>query len=389
MSFRDVRNLLESLRTLGFPRLVSMENFREPNFPLVAEILRWLTYRYDPTAHIPGDVDTEQDRVIFIKAVAKFMVTKANLKLNTKKLYRADGHAVKELLKLSSLLMTAIQTSTSSGPQGADGPPLDMALFDLGSKLSQMKATRTLASEITSRGATLHDLLGREVELRADRTDAIARPLDVDQIEVGVQKGIDMLTEEVQRVGSQMDNLGADEANLASKIEKKTMDLERNNKRLRALESVRPAFMDEYEKLEADLQVQYEVYIDRFRNLGYLENQLEEFNRAEQDKFEQTEQTLKQLHEKMVNDELGRGDGDGEPASDIFNADTDSAGSDEEFMPGNHEPMAEFDGDMGGGTEDSAESDDSMLSGSEDDFLGGGDLDDLSGSDNDSLSDDF
>ena len=70
-----------------------------------------------------------------------------------------------------------------------------------------------------------------------------------------------MLTEEVQRVGSQMDNLGADEANLASKIEKKTMDLERNNKRLRALESVRPAFMDEYEKLEADLQVQYEVSV--------------------------------------------------------------------------------------------------------------------------------
>lgn len=54
-----------------------MENFREPNFPLVAEILRWLTYRYDPTAHIPGDVDTEQDRVIFIKAVAKFMVRRA------------------------------------------------------------------------------------------------------------------------------------------------------------------------------------------------------------------------------------------------------------------------------------------------------------------------
>jgi len=99
------------------------------------------------------------------------------------------------------------------------------------------------------------------VELRADRADAIARPLDVDQIEVGVQKGIDMITEEVQRVSSQMDNLGADEANLGSKIEKKTMDLERNNKRLRALESVRPAFMDEYEKLEADLQVQYEVSV--------------------------------------------------------------------------------------------------------------------------------
>lgn len=28
--------------------------------------------------------------------------------------------------------------------QGADGPPLDMALFDLGSKLSQMKVSQQL-----------------------------------------------------------------------------------------------------------------------------------------------------------------------------------------------------------------------------------------------------
>ena len=152
-------------------------------------------------------------------------------------------------------------TSSSSAPRAADASTLPTRQTCRCRHRSGHQATRTLASEITSRGATLHDLLGREVELRADRTDAIARPLDVDQIEVGVQKGIDMLTEEVQRVGSQMDNLGADEANLGSKIEKKTMDLERNNKRLRALESVRPAFMDEYEKLEADLQVQYEVSV--------------------------------------------------------------------------------------------------------------------------------
>ena len=36
--------------------------------------------------------------------------TKANVRLNTKKLYRADGHAVKELLKLTSVLYTAMQT---------------------------------------------------------------------------------------------------------------------------------------------------------------------------------------------------------------------------------------------------------------------------------------
>ena len=62
------------MRTLGYPRLISMENFRQCNFPLVVEILSWLVERYDPKASLPTDTDTEQDRVIFIKAVAEFMV---------------------------------------------------------------------------------------------------------------------------------------------------------------------------------------------------------------------------------------------------------------------------------------------------------------------------
>ena len=44
--------------------------------------------------------------------------------------------------------------------------------------------------------------------------------------------------------------------------------------------------MDEYEKLEEDLQKLYDSYMIRFRNLAYLEGQLEEYNRVEQDKFE-------------------------------------------------------------------------------------------------------
>lgn len=83
------------MRALGYPRLISMENFRTPNFPLVAEILIWLVNRlaipgkivmhpmmivndycrYDPMADLPSDVDTEQDRVIFIQSLAQFMVT--------------------------------------------------------------------------------------------------------------------------------------------------------------------------------------------------------------------------------------------------------------------------------------------------------------------------
>jgi len=42
--------------------------------------------------------------------------------------------------------------------------------------------------------------------------------------------------------------------------------------------------MEDYEKLEEDLKVLYQEYMDKYRNLTYLEQQLEEYNRLEQDK---------------------------------------------------------------------------------------------------------
>lgn len=44
--------------------------------------------------------------------------------------------------------------------------------------------------------------------------------------------------------------------------------------------------MDEYEKIEEDLQRQYNVYVEKFRNLSFLESQLEEYHRVEQERFE-------------------------------------------------------------------------------------------------------
>ncbi|CAI8055893.1 Clusterin-associated protein 1 [Geodia barretti] len=166
MSYRDLRNFTEMMRALGYPRLISMENFRTPNFQLVAEILAWLVNRYDPSADLPTEVDTEQDRVIFIKSIAQFMATKAHVKLNTKKLYMADGHAVKELLKISSLLYTAMTTHQKSGLSEDTSTQKNM---ELSVKSTDLKACRQLASEITARGAKLHELLGREVELRVSR----------------------------------------------------------------------------------------------------------------------------------------------------------------------------------------------------------------------------
>jgi clusterin-associated protein 1 len=69
------------MRARGYPRLISMENFRNPNFQLVAEILIWLVKRFDPDADIPSEYDTEQDRVILVRSVTEFMVSEIDTEI--------------------------------------------------------------------------------------------------------------------------------------------------------------------------------------------------------------------------------------------------------------------------------------------------------------------
>lgn len=72
MSFRELRNFCEIMRSLGYPRTISMENFRVPNFKLAAEIIFWLAKRFDPKADIPDDIEDESSRIEFIKKTCAF-----------------------------------------------------------------------------------------------------------------------------------------------------------------------------------------------------------------------------------------------------------------------------------------------------------------------------
>ncbi|NXI39062.1 CLUA1 protein, partial [Galbula dea] len=292
----------ETMRALGYPRLISMENFRTPNFMLVSEVLLWLVRRYEPQTDIPPDVETEQDRIFFIKAVAQFMATKAHIKLNTKKLYQADGYAVKELLKVTSVLCGAMNTK---GGERADGSEEDSSKFkfDLGSKIADLKAARQLASEITSKGASLYDLLGKEVELREARTESIARPLEMNEAEKVTKIAISCVLEEVQKTKDLLNNVALDEANLEAKIDKRKLEVERSQKRLQTLQSVRPAFMDEYEKIEEQLQKQYSVYLEKFLNLTYLEQLLDDHRQTEQEMFEEAANTLRLMQHRLKEEE--------------------------------------------------------------------------------------
>lgn len=70
-----------------------------------------MTHRYDPNTDISDEIDEEKNRVEFIKSVTLLFATKARIKLNPKKLYQADGHAVQEILKVAVMLYKAYNTT--------------------------------------------------------------------------------------------------------------------------------------------------------------------------------------------------------------------------------------------------------------------------------------
>merc|ERR1719231_1903080 len=90
---------------------------------------------------ISDNIESEDDRVEFLTSISTALHSRAKIKLNAKRLYAANGNAVRELLKVATTLYEA-------------------------------QRAPALASEITDRGARLYDLLGKEKDVRTERTRA-------------------------------------------------------------------------------------------------------------------------------------------------------------------------------------------------------------------------
>jgi len=364
MSFRELRNFCEVMRSLGYHRLISMENFRGPNFELVADILDWLLHRFEPNCSIPDDISTENHRVQFIKAVCEKVVLRTGTKLNARKLYGADGYAVKEMLKLALVLYDAQRSVAEVPPEGVGEES-----FALNSKLADLKNTRSLCSQIVETGAGLFDLLQKENDIRPDREkclrflDGMSRNLGSNSESEVVERAVSSLLgshgANLESLKQMSEELQRDEKQLEQKIRKKKQELERCRKRLGSLASVRPAFMDEFEQLEQELERYYEQYVGRFRNLDYLEHEIDVLNQEEKDRMEENDRALKRMQKRLRDEEwrLLRGEEEDKGKGDRKPKRMHQA---KRWMP----PSAEVDGDMAGGDDDDISSD---QSGSEDD----------------------
>ena len=94
---------------------------------------------------------------------------------------------------------------------------------------------------------------------------------------------------------SYVTNLEKDEKTLEEKIKKRQLDLERVEKRMVNLINVKPAYMDEYLRLEKELERLYVIYLEKFRNLDYLEHQMDRYNQEDQARFEDGQKALHRI----------------------------------------------------------------------------------------------
>ncbi|CAH1110084.1 unnamed protein product [Psylliodes chrysocephalus] len=256
-----------------------MESFRSPNFPLVADLLIWLSKRFDPETEITPDISSEDDRVKLIRNVAEFMAVKANIRLNTKRLYQADGYAIKELLKITKILHEALLSNLEQDDDdNLDENVLDFRDFDVSDKVNELKFSRQLATEITSSGSHLFDLLGKETDLKIARHRSIARQFELSEVESGIKEAIKVINQDISETKQLIENVAATEASLDSKIEKRNVEIGRYEKRLQALKKVRPAFLEEFTALEKELEELFVQFSLRLRCLNLLEKQ---FNDSE------------------------------------------------------------------------------------------------------------
>lgn len=129
----------------------------------------------------------------------QFMATKAHVKLHAKKLYQSDGYAVKEVLKVTSVLYNAMKMNGMKNfGEAVAEEASELPTFDISSKLTELKQTRQLGSQITMKGAALYDLLTKEVEMREKRNNVLARQLEITEVEQALRSAIKGVDEEIK-----------------------------------------------------------------------------------------------------------------------------------------------------------------------------------------------
>ncbi|KAI3659605.1 hypothetical protein MP638_002053 [Amoeboaphelidium occidentale] len=322
MTSKRAQELIDKLKHLGFKAQkgskLTTSSFEYSDFKLVADILKFLIASLDSSSDYiksPGgsyssfdtindhDLSTEQGRVSFIRHVAEALAIKFHIEVNPKRLYQADETAITELLKVIDYLYESDREylNMNSGSKAVSS--------SLNYGMEALSSSQLLREKINSfhqNSNSIIETADKELKhLRTNREESLAAlaTTEFSVIERQASQQADALKKHLSTLKKTYDSLRSEEKELKLKLEKRTQELEVREQRLKSMRNVRPAFMEEYEKLEAEIMDIYSNYVVEHNNYTWLKHRLNAQKEKERKKAEENNAALKQWLLKLEQNE--------------------------------------------------------------------------------------
>lgn len=225
--------------------------------------------------------------------------------MNPKSLLLGNNYAVKELLKLSSFLVSCLKQSSIGNVRAGNA---ESKMIENIESAPMIKHDTENLKEIAK---SIHSLLGNEANFSVDRRRALkhlesltGKLSSVDE-QKDLQEQLSLKVadaeESLETLQKECLDLENEKKTLTTRIKKRRAEIERTDTRLKTLQSVKPAFTEEFEKVEAELASLFTLYVEKMRNLDYLEAELSKIN---QRNSLAVERKARNLRESVFEEEL-------------------------------------------------------------------------------------
>ena len=177
--------------------------------------------------------------------------------------------------------------------------------------------------------------------------DSISRNLDTNTEQAYIEKCIgniiDSQHSKMKEMEETVKQLKLDEGELLNKLTRRKQELERADKRLKGIENVKPEYQEEYERLEAELERYYTVYVEKFTNIDYLEHELDMYNLKDHERRQKQQDVIekfKNQQRKAEKEEIFNDEREEEDAlfdnHDVMRETQNGFGAKSKWKPGGH-----------------------------------------------------
>jgi len=170
---------------------------------------------------------------------------------------------------------------------------------------------KQLSADINASALRLSLLLKEEDHWKDTRTRAL-RLLQAEEelpegeespFESALTASLTTLQDEVSAMEEGVSALSRSHADLTAKVAKTKKALIRAQEQEAELETLRPAWQDEYDMVEDDLQELHQAYVSRVRNMHYLQKELKKIDRREARAAKRAEDKRMELRRNILTEE--------------------------------------------------------------------------------------